>query len=103
MQHVKWLGNLHKKYTDCLVYGRYRELLLTNRQYAFVRFTQEQGLVEAVNNDEQEVNISIPVPFENKRYINLKQKNRYLWEGGRILPYYESSRKHFYRNKRIIG
>ena len=84
MQHVKWLGNLHKKYTDCLAYGRYRELLLTNRQYAFVRFTQEQGLVVAVNNDEQEVNISIPVPFENKRYINLETEEQIPVEGGRI-------------------
>jgi cyclomaltodextrinase len=84
MQHVKWLGNLHKKYTDCLAYGRYRELLLTNRQYAFVRFTQEQGLVVAVNNDEQEVNISIPVPFADKKYINLETEEQISVEGGRI-------------------
>ena len=84
MQHVKWLGNLHKKYTACLAYGRYRELLLTNRQYAFARFTQEQGLVVAVNNDEQTVNISIPVLFENKRYINLETGEQIPVEGGRI-------------------
>ena len=59
-------------------------MLLTNRQYAFARFTQEQGLVVAVNNDEQTVNISIPVLFENKRYINLETGEQIPVEGGRI-------------------
>lgn len=38
----------------------------------------------AVNNDEQEVNISIPVPFENKMYINLETEEQLPVEGGRI-------------------
>ena len=58
--------------------------MLTNRQYAFARFTQEQGLVVAVNNDEQEVNISIPVPFADKKYINLETEEQIPVEGGRI-------------------
>ena len=84
LKWVQWLGNLHKKYRDCLAYGRYRELMLTNRQYAFARFTQEQGLVVAVNNDEQEANVSIPAPFENKVYINLETGEPIPVENGRI-------------------
>ena len=41
LEWVKKLGQLHKKFSSCLAEGRYRELLLTNRQYAFARFTEK--------------------------------------------------------------
>ena len=84
LKWVTWLGNVHREYKECLAYGRYRELLLTNRQYAFARFTEEECLVIAVNNDEQEVSVSIPVPRQDMNYVNLKTKEEYTTENGRI-------------------
>lgn len=57
LEWVKKLGQLHKKFSSCLAEGRYRELLLTNRQYAFARFTEKDGLLTAVNNDEKEAEL----------------------------------------------
>lgn len=84
MHWFKWLGEMHKTYRECLAYGRYRELLLTNRQYAFARFTDNQGLLVAVNNDEQETEVSIPVPFADKVYINLETKEKVPVENGGV-------------------
>ena len=84
MHWFKWLGEMHKTYRECLAYGRYRELLLTNRQYAFARFTDNQALLVAVNNDEQETEVSIPVPFADKVYINLETKEKVPVENGRV-------------------
>ena len=84
LKWVTWLGNIHREYKECLAYGRYQELLLTNRQYAFARFTEEECLVIAVNNDEQEVSVSIPVPRQDMNYVNLKTKEEYTTENGRI-------------------
>ena len=84
MHWFKWLGEMHKTYRECLAYGRYRELLLTNRQYAFARFTDNQALLVAVNNDEQETEVSISVPFADKVYINLETKEKVPVENGRV-------------------
>ena len=58
--------------------------MLTNRQFAFVRFTEEEGLVTAVNNDENPAQMSIPVPVENKRYVNLLTQEEVEPENGRL-------------------
>lgn len=81
---VRWLGEVHREYSQCLAYGRYRELLLTNRQYAFARFTDTQGMVVVVNNDENPVQMGIPVPFHDKTYVNLETKEVIPVENGRI-------------------
>ena len=84
LKWVTWLGKMHREYKECLAYGRYRELLLTNRQYAFARFTEEKCLVVAVNNDEQEASVSIPAPGQDMSYVNLQTKEEYMTENGRI-------------------
>lgn len=84
LKWVTWLGKMHREYKECLAYGRYRELLLTNRQYAFARFTEEKCLVVAVNNDEQEASVSIPAPGQDMSYVNLQTKEEYTTENGRI-------------------
>ena len=44
-----------------LSYGDYRELLLTNRQYAFSRSFSEQTAVVTVNNDDSDYVMTVPV------------------------------------------
>lgn len=61
LQLVKALGVMHGQHLNALT-GRYRELMLTNRQYAFARMGTEELLVVAVNNDEQPSEVSIALP-----------------------------------------
>ncbi len=84
LEWVKKLGQLHKKFSSCLAEGRYRELLLTNRQYAFARFTEKDGLLTAVNNDEKEAELFIPVPFQGRTYVNLETGEEEIVENGKI-------------------
>ena len=84
LEWVKKLGQLHKKFSSCLAEGRYRELLLTNRQYAFARFTEKDGLLTAVNNDEKEAELFIPVPFQDRTYVNLETGEEEIVENGKI-------------------
>ena len=42
--------------------GAYKELLLTNRQYAFARYKDGCFLITAANNDDHPAGISIPLP-----------------------------------------
>ncbi len=48
------LGSIYAAHPD-LAYGDYRQLVLTNRQYAFAR----GGMIIAVNNDDNEASISV--------------------------------------------
>lgn len=57
------LGKLKQNYLE-LTTGSYKELLLTNRQYAFARCLDESCMIIAVNNDANQCNLSIPVPIE---------------------------------------
>ena len=43
-----------------LSYGDYRELMLTNRQYAFSRNTEDQSVIVTVNNDDREAEFTLP-------------------------------------------
>lgn len=67
-----------------LSYGKYRELLLTNRQYAFARMTDQQAVITAVNNDEKDVQLWIPLPFQVKECIDLLTGEKIAIENGKL-------------------
>lgn len=83
MEWVKTLGQLHKE-EKALSQGRYRELLLTNRQYGFARFTEEGGVVTVVNNNEQQEMIELPIPAEGKTYIDYLTHQEIKPENGKL-------------------
>ena len=60
--HIRRLGEIRKTFS-ALHGGSYEELLLTNRQYAFLR-TAEDGsrLIIAANNDSCDVSLTLPCP-----------------------------------------
>mgnify|MGYP002511859754 len=58
---ISLLGEIHSR-EDALHHGRYQELLLTNRQYAFARHGESSVLITVVNNDEQEATVTVPLP-----------------------------------------
>ena len=62
--------------------GRYQELLLTNRQYAFARHGADSVIITAVNNDGHDVEIDVPVPIPAKEAVDLLEDG----PGRSILP-----------------
>lgn len=72
---LKQLSDIRSEYKE-LSDGYYRELLLTNRQYAFARIAGDHAVIAAVNNDEKEAVITIPLPMNGticKDLINNKE------------------------------
>lgn len=57
--------------------GVYKELLLTNRQYAYSRSTGGSSVIIAVNNDEAGCNLSVPCPFEGSVSVDLLSGNKF--------------------------
>ena len=53
------LGQI-RQHTPALSYGDYRELVLTNRQYAFLRKSGDGYCLVAVNNDDNDYSMSLP-------------------------------------------
>ena len=71
------LGAIHRDYEE-LHMGRYQELLLTNRQYAFARHGNNRLIITALNNDDQEAVLNIPVPIAASEAVNLLEDNEIL-------------------------
>ena len=81
-RHIAMLGKIRKE-NPVLAYGRYRELLLTNRQYAFARIREDEVMIVAANNDEEAASMNIPVPADGT-YIDAVTGEEMEVVGGRI-------------------
>ncbi len=64
------LGELKQNYNE-LNYGRYEQLLLTNRQYAFGRITDNSAVLVVANNDESPAEVWVRLPIVKKNVIDL--------------------------------
>lgn len=67
-----------KKEFKELSYGEYKELLLTNRQFAFARILGGSKVIVAVNNDDKDASVSFPADGTYKKALsggNIKAKN----------------------------
>lgn len=62
-QFICELGRV-KKENQAALNGKYKELMLTNRQYAYARYSDHAVLITIVNNDDKDVDVDVPVPFE---------------------------------------
>lgn len=69
-EYISALGHIHEENSP-LHQGTYKELLLTNRQYAFARSNEDGAVITAVNNDEADASVVIPCPFEGVCSVNL--------------------------------
>ena len=83
LEWVKLLGRIHAE-EPSLADGSYQELLLTNRQYAFARKLDGEGIVVAVNNDENPAELRIRIPEGGKSYISLISKKEAVVQDGCI-------------------
>ena len=80
-QFIRAVGRIHDENEE-FHGGRYQELLLTNRQYAFARHGVDSVIITAVNNDGNDVELDIPVPIPAKEAVDLLEDG----PGGSILP-----------------
>lgn len=78
---IRQMSKIRREHPACTE-GRYRELLLTNRQYAFCRYSDSDYLLAAVNNDPQETEVQIPVEGAFT-YTNVLTKEEAPVENGR--------------------
>ncbi len=84
--HTRLIAALGKvrKNTPALSYGDYKELLLTNRQYAFSRTHQNTSVIVTVNNDDSDYVMTLPASNATE-YIGALSGERVSAEGGRIV------------------
>lgn len=83
IQWIEAIGAIKNQY-DELTAGRYEELLLTNRQYAFGRYLEDSAIITAVNNDDKEAELSIPVKIDGKTAVNLMNGKKMAIENGKL-------------------
>ena len=83
LEWIRVLSGVRRNHKAC-VNGRYRELLLTNRQYAFARMEDEDEVIAVLNNDEQATEVSVQVPSGAKSYPDVVSGEIFVPEGGRI-------------------
>ena len=81
--YLEFLGKCREKY-PVIGTGRYRELLLTNRQYAFARIKGDEAVITAVNNDDKEAYMSVPLPIQAGILTNLETGEKLSAGDGRI-------------------
>ncbi len=67
-----------------LSYGDYKELVLTNRQYAFSRSFEGRTVLVTVNNDDQDAQLSLPAG-NTASFIGALTGARAAVSGGRVL------------------
>ena len=70
-EYIAFLGKCRQEY-PVIGEGRYRELLLTNRQYAFARMNDREAVVTTVNNDSNEAELWIRLPMEGCRMTDIE-------------------------------
>ena len=76
------LGKVRQK-TKALSYGDFKELRLTNRQYAYSRNYNGTSIVVAVNNDDNDCTLSLPVG-NAKEYIGTLSGEKVKVNNGQI-------------------
>ncbi|MDD2958848.1 MAG: alpha-amylase family glycosyl hydrolase [Lachnospiraceae bacterium] len=83
---AEWIAFLGKCRMEnpVLAEGRYRELLLTNRQYAFARLNESEAVVTAVNNDDQDADLWIRLPMAAEKLTDLKTEEALEAENGQL-------------------
>lgn len=82
---VKFISALGKakKELKALSYGTYKELILTNRQYAFSRDIPDSQVITAVNNDDNECTVTFPASSDTE-YLTIFSGKKIKPENGRI-------------------
>lgn len=81
--YIKSLAHIHRDQAP-LHQGIYKELLLTNRQYAFARMGEGCAVITAANSDDGEAFLSVPLPINGRNIRDLITGDVYQAKNGRI-------------------
>lgn len=81
--YIKKLGQIHGENPE-LAYGRYRELMLKNRQYAFGRIMDNSMVFVAVNNDDAPAQIEVNTGFDTEKAVDLMTGDTQLLQNGQV-------------------
>ena len=95
--HIAALGKMRKE-NPVLADGKYRELVLTNRQYAYARIKDQDAIVVAANNDENPADMSIPIPVDGT-YENAFTKEAVPVVDGRLQVHLDACESKVFRKK----
>ena len=82
-EFLEQLGRIRTE-NEAVGLGRYRELSLTNRQYAFARILDDTAVITAVNNDENPAQMWIPLPVQAEKLTDLFTGEEILPEDGKL-------------------
>jgi MAF protein len=78
---IRRLGYLKKQYKE-LTNGEYKQLLLTNRQFAFARISEDGAVITALNNDDEPARLEIPLVNSGDRIENLLENETMIEKAG---------------------
>ncbi len=81
---ISRLGKIHEENEE-LHTGKYQELLLTNRQYAYARWGNNSLIITALNNDDNEATLNIPIPIQAQTAVDLLNSDHETGEN-KVLP-----------------
>ncbi len=79
---IKTLGRIRQQHF-ALSYGDYKEILLTNRQYAFSRTKDQTTVFVTVNNDDSDYVMTLPAG--DGTYLGTLSGEKVFVEGGRLV------------------
>lgn len=82
---ISKLGKIHQENEE-LHTGKYQELLLTNRQYAYARWGNNSLIITALNNDDNEAILNIPVPIQAREAVDLLNRDDTTSNENTVLP-----------------
>lgn len=82
-EFLVFLGKCRREY-PVIGSGRYRELLLTNRQYAFARIGDGECVVVMVNNDDKEAQMNVQLPMAASGIMDLMTGETVEEQSGRV-------------------
>lgn len=82
-EYLKFLGACRETH-PVIAKGRYRELCLTTRQYAFAKIGDGEAVLVAVNNDENDAYMSVPLPIQASELTDLETGEEIAAENGRV-------------------
>ena len=81
--HVRDLAHIHKAH-PALCTGEYRELLLTNRQYAYARLSDSEQIITAVNIDDGAALLNFRLPSGGSEAVDLQTGEPVSVENGQL-------------------
>ena len=97
-EYIRMLGKLRKD-NEVLADGKYRELSLTTRQYAYARILGERAVIVAANNDDAPAWMEVSIPVGADKVTDFLTGEEKVVENGRVRTEVQPGRAVIYVTK----